>query len=391
MQDAITHSVNKVDLGKLKICHVITSLSVIGGAQRVLVRMLLADPDSVDQKMVLVLRHAGVWGDQLRSAGVIVHELGMDSAVHAPGALYRLMKIMKAFNPDIVQTWMYHADFLGGLAAWIVGCKNIVWGIHRTSLSASDSKITILLMKSCALMSHWLPKKIIHVAKAGKKAHIEAGYNAERIVVIPNGFDFSGLTATAEQRKTFRDNCKFKDDEMVIGCLARFHNAKGHDNFVNAAAIVAKSYPKTKFMIAGTDCDANNTKLNGWINQHNLQDSFVLLGERHDVPNCLSAMDIFCMPSRTEAFPIALGEAMAMGLPCVATNVGDTEVLAGDTAVLVPAQDPEALARGLLEVIGLTEKQRNQMGQRAKDRVIAEFSIDKACQHYNAVYREIIA
>jgi len=187
-----------------------------------------------------------------------------------------------------------------------------------------------------------------------------------------------------------RRDCNFSDDELVVGCLGRFHQAKGQDNFVKAAAIVALSYEKVRFLMVGNDCDVNNVKLINWINEHNLKDRFVLLGERHDVPVCLAAMDIFCMPSRTEGFPNGLGEAMAMGLPCVATEVGDTKILVGDTAVLVSAQDEKALAKGLIDVIRLTKDQRCQMGLIAKARVMAEFSMEKACERFNAVYQEMV-
>jgi glycosyltransferase involved in cell wall biosynthesis len=116
---------------------------------------------------------------------------------------------------------------------------------------------------------------------------------------------------------------------VVVGCLGRFHHVKGQDNFVKAAAIVAHSHANVRFLMVGTDCDEHNASLMGWIHEHNLQDYFVLLGERDDVPICLTAMDIFCMPSRTEGFPNGLGEAMAMGLPAVTTEVGDTAILAG--------------------------------------------------------------
>jgi glycosyltransferase involved in cell wall biosynthesis len=211
------------------------------------------------------------------------------------------------------------------------------------------------------------------------------------MVVIPNGFDFSNLTATAEQRIAFRRECNFSDDELVIGCLGRFHQVKGQDNFVKAAAIVAPGHIKVRFLMAGADCDEHNANLMSWIHEHNLQNFFVLLGERDDVSVCLAAMDVFCMPSRTEGFPNGLGEAMAMGLPCVATEVGDTRVLVGDTAILVPAQDEQALAQGLLEVIDLSVDQRYQMGQRAKARVMTEFYIEKACERFTAVYQEIVS
>ena len=131
----------------------------------------------------------------------------------------------------------------------------------------------------------------------------------------------------------------------MIGSVGRFHADKGQDNFVKATAIVAQHYPAVKFLLVGRDCDVNNAQLMKWLNEKGLQARFVMLGERSDVPVCLAAMDVFCMPSRTEGFPIGLGEAMATGLPCVATNVGDTAVLTGDTAILVPPQNAQALAR----------------------------------------------
>lgn len=362
-----------------------------GGAERMLARLLLAKPELADKRIIVVLRQADTLGKQLRAAGFSVHELNMQSFRDIPRIFVELKKIIRSFNPDIVQTWMYHADLLGGLAAYTSGYKNIIWGIRRTSVSLADNGGTWIIMKLCALLSHWIPKKIISVADAGKQAHIKAGYDATRIRVIPNGFDFSNLIATPDQRKAVRNECNVLEDELIIGCLGRFDHAKGQDIFINAAAIVAKNNPKVRFLMVGWGCDIHNAKLNSWINEHNLQNCFVLLGERIDVPSCLAAMDIFCMPSRTEGFPNGLGEAMALGLPCVATEVGDTRFLVGDTAVLVPAQDEQALAQELLTVIRLPEQQRVEMGNKAKIRVMAEFSIEKACERFDTVYHEIIS
>ena len=374
----------------IKICHVIITLSILGGAQRMLVRLLLAKQQSTPKHMVLVLRYAGVWGEELRAAGIDVRELGMESFRDIPRVFVLLIRYIRAFNPDIVQTWMYHADLLGGLAARFSGCKNIIWGIRRTSLSWSDTKSTLVIMKFCAFLSHWIPKKIVSVAEAGKLAHVQAGYDASRMIVIANGFDFSNLTATIQQRQIFRRECNILDDELVIGCLGRFNPAKGQDVFVKAAKLVVSRFLKVKFLLIGKDCDASNPQLTAWITDNGLQNVFVLMGERHDVPICLAGMDIFCMPSRTEGFPNGLGEAMAMGLPCVATDVGDTQVLVGDTALLVPAQDENALANGLLRLLNLSVEQREKLGQSAKNRVMTNFTLEKACDQYNAIYRELI-
>lgn len=375
----------------MRVCHITISLSSFGGAERMLVRLLLACPKSTKQNMVLVLRHAGAWGKQLQAAGVIVHELGMDSIWEMPRAFLQLRNLIDRFHPDIVQTWMYHADFLGGLAAYFSGYKNIIWGIRRTSVSLSDSKNTLLIMKVCALLSRWVPKTIISVAEAGKRAHVAAGYDGARIVVIPNGFDFHNMVATPAQRNALRQACWFSDDDVVIGCVGRFHPAKGHHNFVKAAAIVARTDTEIRFLLVGKGCHTNNTELISWLQEYSLLDRFVLLGERDDVPICLAAMDIFCMPSRTEGFPNSLGEAMAMGLPCVATEVGDTAVLTEDTAILVPAEDEQALARGLLKVIALPREKRIEMGERSKQHVTAKFPIEKSWARFNAVYQEVLS
>jgi glycosyltransferase involved in cell wall biosynthesis len=374
----------------LKILHIITCLEA-NGAETMLKRLIESDSASMPNTVVVSLTSIGVIGEILHNQGVKVHALNLSpSGLKIPIALWRLVKLIRHYQPDIVQTWMYHADFLGGLAACFAGQKNVIWGIRHTSLLLSDSPKTVVIMKSCAALSRWIPKKIICVAEAAKLTHSAAGYDITRMVVISNGFDFSQFTATQEQQLALRVACHFSENDVVIGCVGRFHADKGQDNLVKAAAIVVQQYPMVKFLLVGTDCDTNNTQLMDWLNNVGLQEHFILLGERNDVPVCLSVMNMFCMPSRTEGFPNGLGEAMIMGLPCVATHVGDTDVLVGDTAVLVPPQNEQALAEGLLKVIALSENQRQQMGQRAKERVMSEFSIEKARARFEAVYQEVV-
>ncbi len=389
MQENLKISDSKDILKKIKVCHVITTLGIIGGAQRVLVRLLLANPEATDKKMVLVLCRAGAWGEQLQTAGVTVHELGMNSILDLPRVFYQLKKLICSFKPDIVQTWMYHADLLGGLAARLSGYNNIIWGIRIAAVPATNS-LTILIMKICAILSRWIPKKIVCVAGAAKEKHISYGYDAARMVVIHNGFDFSEFNVSPGQRTLLRQECHLSDDDIVVGWVGRFHPEKGQENFVKAGAIASLSHPKVKFLLVGTNCDADNAALMGWLNEYGVQDRFILLGERKDVPACLAAMDVFCQPSRNEGFPNALGEAMAMGLPCVATQVGDTAVLVRDTGILVSPDDEQALAGGILKVLALADRQRQKMGQRAKEWVMSEFSIEKALTCFEKVHQDVI-
>lgn len=374
----------------MKILHIIVGLKV-GGAETMLKRLIEVAPASIGNNVVVSLTSLGVIGESLRAKGVRVELIGMSSGWSAPMALWRLVRLIYQHKPEVVQTWMYHADLLGGVAARLAGHRNVVWSVRRTELSFSDSPQTKMVMKMCALLSHWVPKKIVCVADAARQAHIAAGYCADRMVVIHNGFDFSSFAATLEQRMELRRACHFADGEMVVGTVGRFHPDKGQLNFVKAAAIIAGRQPSVRFLLVGRDCDSNNTVLASWLYEHGVQNHFILLGERDDVPVCLASMDVFCMPSRTEGFPNGLGEAMAMALPCVATRVGDTSVLTGDTVLLVPPEDEQSLANGLLTVLNLTYEQRRHMGQEARVRVLREFSIEKAAVRFKAVYREVVS
>ncbi|HET7614906.1 MAG TPA: glycosyltransferase, partial [Gemmatimonadaceae bacterium] len=146
-----------------------------------------------------------------------------------------------------------------------------------------------------------------------------------------------------------------------------------------------------RILLVGRDMVETNQELNDLIQQSGHPDRFVLLGERNDVAGCLSAMDIFCQPSRSEAFPTALGEAMAVGLPCVATDVGDSALLIGDAGTLVPREDPVALAAALERLVNTTAAERHELGARARKRIGENFSIDQIRRRYEDVYTKTAA
>lgn len=372
-----------------KIIHIITDLEV-GGAEQMLQRLLLSDPKSKENVLVISLSGVGIIGEHLQALGYTVHALDCRNLSSLPANFLALIKLLKTHQPALVQTWMYHADFFGGMAARMAGCPNVIWGI-RTTVVPQNSKKTYCLMRVCALLSYIVPKKIICVAEAAKKKHIAYGYHSKKILVIPNGFDFTCFDAQRIDKTRVRSELGINAEDFIVGCVGRLHWDKGQDIFITAIALLEKiPNQRMYFMLVGQGCDNNNSELLQQIDSLGLSAAFILLGERHDIPECLAAMDVFCMPSRTEGFPNGLGEAMSMGLPCVATQVGDTQVLTGDTAVLVAADDPKALAEGLTQMINMLPEQRRFMGQQGASRVRNQFSIDKTRERFYALYREIM-
>lgn len=373
----------------MKILHVIIGLGV-GGAEGMLKRLVESHLNSPDyQHVIVVLTSTGKLGLELQTKGVTVYSLGMRFALGVPLAFYRLVSLIRKIQPDIVQTWMYHSDLLGGLAARLAGNRHVIWGVRTTDVRAGGSFSTVIVRWLCARLSGWIPQAIVCAAEASRQSHIAVGYDASKMLVVPNGFDFTWLKASAEERQSLREQCNFGDIDVVIGSLGRFHEVKHQGNFVHTAGLLATQHAHMRFLMVGRDLNWDNKQLVDWIVSTGFKDRFVLLGERKDAPQCLAAMDIFCLHSRTEGFPNVLAEAMAMGLPCVSTDVGDAAMLLADTGVVVPKDNSPALAQGIQQLLEMDKDSRNKLGQRAKSRVEAEFSITRARERFEEIYKKI--
>lgn len=370
----------------MKILHIIIGLNV-GGAELMLKRLIESyKMKSGYEHSVVSLTDLGRIGSLLQESGIEVTMLGMRGGFDVPGILYRLVSIIRQKKPDIVQTWMYHADLLGGLAAWLCGCRSIIWGVRTTDVSFGGSKATIVIRKVCALLSHVIPNVIICAAEASRRSHAAIGYDEARMVVIPNGFDPTVLVATDEQRDAIRSQYGIAPDELVVGSVGRFNPDKDHGSFIRAAGLLAARHSSAKFMLIGRELDAGNQPLIDLVEATGCPERFILMGERQDIPACLRAMDIFCLHSRTEGFPNVLGEAMLMGLPCVATDVGDAGLLLDKTGILVSPMNLLALTEGLEKILMLNKTERVELGQKGQDRIYACFTMKRASERFSLIY-----
>jgi glycosyltransferase involved in cell wall biosynthesis len=371
--------------------HVIVGLEV-GGAEHMLHRLVLAQQkdSTADKCTVVSLTDAGPLGLQLSKDGIDVVALEMRSPLGLLMVVWRLRSLILQRSPNVVQTWMYHADLMGGVAARLAGIKNVIWGVRTTDVKAGGSRATAIVRKVCALLSHFVPHTIVCAAEASRLAHIAVGYDSSRMAVVPNGFDLARLVSTQHQRDARRQQCGLGVDQVVVGYVGRFHPVKDQQNFVRAAGMVAQQHSNARFLMVGRDLDGANVQLAQWIQATGYAERFVLLGERADVPVCLSAMDLFCLSSRNEGFPNVVAEAMAMGLPCVVTDVGDAAMLVADTGVVVPKENSAALAQGMVQLLTLSVQERQALGRSARVRIEQEFSMERCTQRFEAVYADVL-
>ena len=370
---------------EIRIIHVIGSLEG-GGAERMLARLVESHANNPRfRHHVVSFTNKGDLADGLRGRAVEVLTLDARSPIGAPLVVARLRSYIREQRPCIVQTWMYHADLLGGLAARLAGEERVIWGIRCTDVMGM-SRHTWAVRRLCAWLSPLLPRVIVCNAEAARKAHEALGYDPERMLVIHNGFDLEVLRAGASRREEFRVKQGWSDREIVIGCVGRFSPYKDYETFVRATGRVADRLANVRFVMVGRGLETQNGTLVKWLEAAGHRDHFHLLGERSDIPACLAAMDIFCLSSRSEGFPNVVGEAMAAGLPCVVTDVGDAAFMVGDTGLVVPKEDSLALAAALSQLVAMTRDERRSLGMRAQARASAEFTMTRARERFEAVY-----
>lgn len=373
------------------ILHIIVGLRKAGGAERMMVRLIEAQKSYKQCRHIVVsLTDNGELGVALENQGIKVFSLGASSLFAAPLVYIRLCKLIKKLKPDIVQTWMYHADLIGGLAARSVGIKNVVWNIRSTHINKGGNKSTLFIRRVCALLSYLVPKKIICVAEVSKKVHESIGYCSPKMLVVPNGFDTKVRVLTGKERADLRVELGLSASDIVIISVGRFNPDKDHKTFIEAAKLISDTRPNVKFLMIGRDITYSNKELSSLIVQSEYKNNFIFLGERRDVVTLLNISDIFCLHSITEGFPNVLGEAMLSKLPCVTTDVGDAGYLLNQRVWTIAHSNPDVLANKLIEMISMSPQERKNIGIQGYHRILQNFTIQNISDKYFHFYKKLM-
>lgn len=383
--------VNPDPLGErsLHVVHIISGLGH-GGAETVLYRLLTAHTQT-DRHSVISMGGLGVFGSQLTAAGIRVYALNMQGVSGIAKGLWQIYRLLRSLRPDVIQTWMYHADFFGGLIARIAGIKAVSWGVRNSGAELQkSSRASRALAWLCARVSGVVPGVIVACAENAAQRHQDWGYKADRMLVISNGYDLSLWQPDTDARHRLRAELQLDDHTPLIGSIARWNPLKDHANLLGALALTVKSHPEVRCVLIGQGMDSNNPQLMALLQQHNLTDRVILLGRRTDVPQCMNALDIHVLSSLAEGFPNVVAEAMATGTACVVTDVGDAVRITGDTAWIAPAQDAPALSEALNDALkALDSPDMNDRLERARQRVSHLFSLATMVAAYRVVWHRL--
>jgi len=371
---------------RLRVLQIITGLEV-GGAETVLCRLLGQFDRSRFDCHVLALKDDGPLGQRMRGLGV---EVECFSLQRNPLRWFQLARRIHELQPDVVQTWLYHADLLGGLAARLAGVPALIWSVRHANLERGRNETSILmLVRVLAAFSHWMPRRIVFNSRVAQAAHERIAYASDAAQIIPNGFDAETFRPDPSAREALVRELGLPEGSRLIGLVARFHPQKDHRTFLRAAARIRQSSPDARFVLCGREVTPQNARLTGWMDECGLNGFVHLLGVRDDVPSIQAALDLAVSSSSGEAFPNAIGEAMCCGVPCVVTDVGESAALVGETGLAVPREDPRALADACLALLGQPAEVRRALGAAARRRIEEQYSLAGVVRQFEQLYEAV--
>ncbi len=375
----------------MKILHIINTLAT-GGAQSVLAQLLEGWANSGDQQMVISLRSREQLSGRIEALNIPVEHINLQPEKFHISRFIRLIRIIKTYQPDIVQTWLYHADLIGGVSVRFACRAPIVWGVHHTTIDSSSVKPTTwIIIRILSLFSKFLPAHIICCSQSAYQTHLDLDYPGHKMTVITNGVNTDRFRPDPSARNLMRDELGLSSRTKLIGMFARYHPQKDHGTLISAAGILLRRNPDVHFILAGDNIDASNHELQDKISREDIQDNMHLLGGRQDMPKLNAGMDVVTLSSSFgEAMSMSLCEAMASGTPCVATNVGDTAALIGATGLVVEPKNPQALADAWQKILELQTVEYDVLACHARQRILEFYNQVNMVNQYKSIYQGVI-
>ena len=359
-----------------------------------LLKLVQSDAMSNHRILVVSLLGEGDLSPQFASSGVSVFHssFGEKGLLTKLRALLTLRTLILNFSPDLVHSWLYASDLLGFLATFRAGVKSRIWSIRQSDVSRTHNKfITRLMICSCALLSHYVPCLIVSNSRVAANSHVSVGYCSRKIEVIPNGINVAEFKPNRSLSQKIRQELAVPEQCQLVGMIARFDSQKNHLGFFESMAAINVANPNVNFILCGQGVDDRNEHLTKLISKYGLCRYTKLLGQRSDICAIMNTLDVLVLPSSGEGWPNVIGEAMACGIPCVVTKVGDVSAIVANTgSIVVPRDDRERLTDATLTCLELSDQERQMLARVSRDWIKDKFDIQVIAKEFERVYLKSI-
>lgn len=368
-----------------RVLHILPRVCQDGPSRGVAALVLAMDRSRFDVRLCSISAATATW------EGLHVQSLNCDSVLDVR-TLARLRRVLRDWPPDVVHTHLFRGDWYGRLAAKSLHVPVICTTVHNEDDLAYDSDygpLVRVLAEAVNRITAPAADAIIAISEGVRDYVVDRQKQPpEKVVVIPNGIDVEEFRP-APRSNDIREQCGFGADTIVVGAVGRLVEQKGFHSFIEAAAIARQTRPELRFVIAGSG--RQEEELRQDIAGRGQSEAFKLIGQSHDVPSFLAGIDIFVMPSLWEGLGLALLEAMAAGIACVATDIGGPrEVIANRVnGLVVPPASPVQLASAI-EELAASEPLRNAYGAAARETVVSRFSSAVMADQYMSLYESLL-
>ena len=376
----------------MKIVHIINSLKK-GGAEGNLYRLCKVQKKKYKNKIniiIITLIDNGYYEYELKKKGIKILSLRINEEnkiFDFIKKITKLRKYIKKINPDIIQSWMYHSNFLSIFIPKKY-YNRIFWNIRHSELNLTISKkMTILLSIICGLFSRFVPKKIIYCSEKSIKFHENNQYYSKKKTrLIDNGYSDKTYYPSSNLRLNFRKKNKIKKTDIILGYAGRYAKQKNIESLLNAFSKIVKNYENAHLYMVGKEINLQNKELINIISGLNIKDKIVLLNEQKNLLEFYNGIDLLVLTSHSESFPNVIAEAMLCSTPVLASNAGCSKKIIDKYGFVLNKNDYLSITKGLKKSINILEnKKRNWkfLKKNVRSQIKKKFSIEKMANSYS--------
>jgi glycosyltransferase involved in cell wall biosynthesis len=372
----------------LRVVHVITGLGT-GGAERQLAALVRASDRARIVHQVVSLTELGPVAEELATGGTRVDAVGLRLSRPDPRDVMRLRALIARSGADVVQTWLYHADLVGGLLARSLGLP-VVWNVRMTWMDEVATKSsTIAAARLCARLSRRVPHQIVFNSHAGLATHEAHGYFTGRALVVQNAVDLDRFIARPDAGAGLRRLLGITEDTLLVGQVARFDPQKGHAIVLQALPAILERHPAVHVVLVGRGCSVDDEVIGSMVASSGAPERVHLLGARLDIGWITAGFDVAVSASTYgESFPNAVVEALACEVPVVATDVGAARELVGRAGRVVSPGSAKALAAAVGDILALSSEERRELGRSGR-RKLTGHDVEHMAASYAALYESV--
>jgi glycosyltransferase involved in cell wall biosynthesis len=330
----------------VKIFFLIRSLDC-GGAERQLIVLSKSLCERGHDVVIAAFYTGGPLENELGNTNVRILPLKKSGRWDVFGFMLRLIQAVREERPHVLHGYLWDPNLFTVVLKPLFPNIKIVWGIRS---SGRDLSKETWLERASIKLNYWLsrfPDAIIANSQVGRDDYVAQGFPGGKMVVIPNGVDTERFRPDHKARRRIRGEWNVTEDIRVVGLVGRLNPIKDHPNFLKAAALLAKEWRNIRFVCVGDGPEEYRRTLQAIAEELGLRESLIWNGARADISAVYNALDVLVSSSSSEGLSNAIGEAMACGVPCVVTHVGDSAWVVADTGEVVPPKDPIALKNAI--------------------------------------------